>query len=513
MTRLTSLIQGTGLEHHAGPIDADLTDLSDDSRQVTPGSLFIARGRSTDTLNFLRQALDRGAAAVISEPLDVPQPSDAIPWYRCEKVDQRLAGIVAEHFFGEPGKRLALIGVTGTNGKTTTALLIQHLLQSAGVRTGVIGTIHTDDGTAQGRRPAKLTTPGAIDFSRELARMADAGCRAVAAEVSSHALEQGRAHALTFQAAVFTNLTQDHLDYHQTMPAYARAKSILFTQLADNGLAVVNRDDPHAQDILADYVGRVLFTSMAGKDIPDKYPACYARDIDLRADASTARFIGPWGDVKATLPLVGKHNVCNTLQAVAAAQAITDLSANLKASLESIPQVPGRFERVLTPQPNNAPATPQPIPTVLVDYSHTPDALENAASALRPLTPGRLIVVFGCGGDRDKTKRPLMARAACRHADRIYLTSDNPRTEDPDAIIRDALAGVPDDRKPDLTVQPDRAQAIRASVLEAEPNDTVLLAGKGHEDYQTLGRENIHFDDREHGRLALVQWVAMRSDP
>jgi UDP-N-acetylmuramoyl-L-alanyl-D-glutamate--2,6-diaminopimelate ligase len=514
MMRLQSLMQGLRPRHLSGPADVALADMTDDSRQVTPGSLFVSRGKSTDTQGYIGQAIERGAAALICEPIESIDVPDNIALYSHACVDQRFAGILAERFFGEPGKHLALIGVTGTNGKTTTALLIQHLLQSAGIRTGVIGTIHIDDGSAEGRRTAKLTTPGAIEFSRELARMVDAGCRAVAAEVSSHALEQGRAAALPFRTAVFTNLTQDHLDYHQSMQAYAKAKSILFTQLTNNGLAVVNRDDPYAKDVLADYTGRVLWTSMSDANAEANHDtACCASDIELHADSSTVRLTGPWGNIRVTLPLVGRHNVCNILQAVAAAYEVSGRSDALQQALETIPQVPGRLERVKLPNVTTGSevSTKEQPPAVLVDYSHTPDALENALSALRPLTPGRLIVMFGCGGDRDKTKRPLMAQAACRHADRIYLTSDNPRTEDPNAIIKDALPGIPANRKPDLVVMPDRGEAISASVLEGVTDDTVLLAGKGHEDYQTIGHENIHFDDCEHALEALAKWAEQKA--
>lgn len=506
--RLQTLIQGLDLRHVTGPTDATVTTITDDSRAITPGSLFIARGGATDQAAYITQAIEQGATAIISGPGDIASIKNDVARYTHDTVDQRLAGTLAERFFDHPAQKLALVGVTGTNGKTTTALLAQHLLQSAGTRTGVIGTIHVDDGTAAGRRTAHLTTPGAIEFSRELARMVQAGCKAVTTEVSSHALDQGRAAAFSFRAAVFTNLTQDHLDYHKTMAAYARAKSILFTLLATDGTAVVNIDDEYAKAVLSDYSGPALWTSLSDTDIEADQPVCYAREIELRADSSRARFIGPWGDIHVTLPLVGKHNVCNTLQAIAAAYAITGHADSLMHALETIPQVPGRLERVKPQAPAGAAAQP---PIVLVDYAHTPDALENAASALRPLTPGRLIVMFGCGGDRDKTKRPRMAQAACRYADRIYLTSDNPRTEDPDAIIRDALPGIPENRQADLVVQPDRGAAIRASVLEADAGDTVLLAGKGHEDYQTIGRENIHFDDREHAAEALSTWFKQKA--
>jgi len=510
--KINMLTRAGGFEFRQGPQEANLVSLTDDSRRVRPGYGFVARGSGDELRGYIADAIERGAAAIFSVPLDSLDLPDSVAWCCREQVDQAAAGLLAEQFFGEPGKRLKLIGVTGTNGKTTTVMLIQHLLAQAGVQTGVIGTVYTDDGTPNGKRPAELTTPGAIDFSRELARMADAGCLAVAVEVSSHALEQGRASAYSFHTGVFTNLTQDHLDYHHTMQAYAQAKAILFSQLAPDGQAVVNADDPHAHTVIGGFNGKVLWTTMSGSggaEDSDKGSVCRAHTIELRADASVARFDGPWGSVAVDLPLVGEHNVCNTLQAIAAAHSITDVSSTLKEALVTIPQVPGRLERVVpTSRPGMSPA--EAPPTVIVDYAHTPDALVNALRSLRAVTPGRLIVMFGCGGDRDKTKRPIMAKAACDTADLIYLTSDNPRSEDPDAIIKDALAGVPNEKKNDTVVIADRAHAIRACVLEGVANDTVLLAGKGHEDYQTIAGKNIHFDDREHAEAALTEWLRLK---
>lgn len=503
--RLSDLDKLEGLTLRSGPTDAVLTDITDDSRRVKPGMLFIARGSNPETVRFIEDAVKHGASAVVSESFKTLNLPGAVAHYQADPVDQALAGLIAERFFGEPAGKLTLIGVTGTNGKTTITFLIQHLLKQLGIQTGLIGTIYNDDGSPDGRHVAKLTTPGAVDLSRELARMVNAGCKTVAIETSSHALEQKRVAALRFRAGVFTNLTQDHLDYHQTMPAYAEAKSILFQQLTGDGLAVVNRDDPYAEQVLADYTGRVRFTSLSPSTLGEGEQSCLADEIELRADSSRARLVGPWGDRRVTIPLVGRHNVANVLQALAVAYDFTQDMDTLFEAIATLPQVPGRLQRVKLPATDNT--NPLPIPNVLVDYCHTPDALDNALSSLKPLTTGRLIVVFGCGGDRDKTKRPIMARAACRYADRIYLTSDNPRTEDPDAIIHDAIAGVPEDRNADLVVQADRAQAIRAAIMEAAPADTVLLAGKGHEDYQTLGRENIHFDDREHAQQALIHWA------
>ncbi len=499
--QLLDLIQGLDMTHRSGPPDAPVRDMTDDSRLVEPGWLFVARKTANDITPYIRQAVDRGAAAIITPSIDTPTLAPSIPWYQADRVDQHLAGTLAERFFDHPASRLSLIGVTGTNGKTTTALLIQHLLRSVGIQTGVIGTIYTDDGTPEGRKPATLTTPGAIELSRELARMARSGCKAVAAEISSHALEQGRPGVLAFRVAVFTNLTQDHLDYHRTMDAYAKAKSRLFSQLTPDGCAVANRDDPYAKVVLGGCPNPVLWTSLAEHEARTRSDICFASNITLQSGSSSATFIGPWGEIQATIPIVGRHNISNALQALTAAYALTGQADGLGEAMNTLPTVPGRLERVL---PLGESESVIPLPTVLVDYAHTPDALENALAAVRPLTENRLIVVFGCGGDRDRTKRPKMAQAACRYADRIYLTSDNPRTEDPDAIIRDALDGIPDERQNDLIVEPDRAKAIREAIFAADPGDTVLLAGKGHEDYQVIGHEKIHFDDREQAAEALA---------
>ena len=506
--KIDELIKGTGFKLARGSKWVNLKGLSDDSRKVEPGYGFVARGCGDGAKRFIADAIGRGAVAVFTEDDDPGIPEDVAVCLH-SPVDQRAAGELAERFYGEPGTRLDLIGVTGTNGKSTIAILAQHLLSCAGVQTGVIGTIHTDDGTQGGRRVAHLTTPGAIEFAQELSRMAGAGCRAVVAEVSSHALEQQRVSAYRFRAAVFTNLTQDHLDYHHTMQAYAEAKSILFSQLDEQGAAVVNRDDEYGPVVLGNYPGRVYWTTTRQDTAAPRSSGdtlCHADTLKLTATSSVARFDGPWGSVEATLPLIGEHNICNTLQAIVVANTIVDISSDLKQALESLPQVPGRLERVVP-----SASYPGPLPSVLVDYAHTPDALVNALRSLRGVTENRLIVMFGCGGDRDKDKRPKMAKAASDLADVVYLTSDNPRSEDPQAIINDALPGIDPEKKSTTVINADRAEAIRACILASRPGDTVLLAGKGHEDYQTIGNENIHFDDREHAMDALDQWVRAKA--
>ncbi|MEX0652672.1 MAG: UDP-N-acetylmuramoyl-L-alanyl-D-glutamate--2,6-diaminopimelate ligase [Phycisphaeraceae bacterium] len=574
--RLEQLIAGLNMRVVHGDAQRPIHDLTDDSRHVTPGPpgspgcLFIARtGVETDGRHFIADAVARGAVAVLAEqPLPDPLP-EHVTVLSADQVNQPLAGQLAERFFDHPSRKLRLVGVTGTNGKTTTAWIIRHLLHAAGQRCGFIGTIAEDvsgsafrvssssaddqqtNGNPSAPRPenakpetrnAELpqnTTPGAIDFSRLLARMVDHGCDAAVAEVSSHALDQGRVDALRFDAAIFTNLTGDHLDYHQTMDAYAAAKARLFRLLKSAGWAILNADDPYADAMLAGVEGsphvlRCRRLESASPSSPADQHAT-ATLLHATADGSRVRFDGPWGTAEVTLPLVGPHNVTNTLQALAAAHAVTPLGPSLHNALAHCPPVPGRLEKVspFAFQVSSSSALDQSVtesstdhrpenaklPSVLVDYAHTHDALENVLSALRPLTVGRLIVLFGCGGDRDATKRPRMAQVAQRWADQIYITSDNPRTEDPQRIIDDILAGLPEAGRlqshgtpgspaPEIHVNPDRAAAIRAAIRAAGPDDTVLLAGKGHEDYQILGKTKHSFDDREHAAAALAHWLA-----
>ncbi len=515
-----------------GDASRPVGDLTDDSRRVTPGVVFLARaGVAGDGAAYIADAVRRGAAAVVTEPGVAPELPEAVAHLTAERLDQARAGHIAEAYFGRPSQKLRLVGVTGTNGKTTTAFLIQHLLRAAGWPTGLIGTIFVDPGDPAHRRPAELTTPGAIDFSRMLAEMVAHRCHAAVCETSSHALDQGRTAALRFDVGVFTNLTGDHLDYHGTMDAYAAAKAKLFESLPEKGWAVINADDPWAERIARDCRARRVWTTFGHGELDvarDGDVVCRGEVLELAATHTRARLDGPWGSLDLTLPLVGRHNVSNLLQAAAAANCLVGMARTLRTALPNCPNVPGRLERIDPPHdaapptldlapPSPAttatPASPRPAahtppaPTVLVDYAHSHDSLENALMAVRPVTRGRLIVLFGCGGDRDKTKRPKMAAVACRLADRVLLTSDNPRTEDPAQIIRDALTGVPAVKRGSVTVLEDRAEAIRAAVLEARADDTVLIAGKGHEDYQVVGTTRRPFDDREHARAALRTWL------
>lgn len=527
--RLDELIDNLPLALESGKPYAEITGLTDDSRAVAPGMLFIARpGADGDALRFVGQAIQAGASALLLPQMDAEalaalddrhdlhEGLSVILADASATVDQRLCGKLAERFFGEPSRKLKLIGVTGTNGKTTTVTITKHLLESAGHKCGLIGTVELDTGSAQGPTPATLTTPGAIELSRLLAEMVANGCECCVMEVSSHALDQGRAVHLRFSAAAFTNLTQDHLDYHGDMQSYADAKAILFESLGKDAFAVLNADDPFASRMARDCKATIAFSTVmphASDPSPETVGRrrCCAVPIEMTSASSTAEFSGRVERITATLPMPGQHNLSNTLQALALTWLTTEPAAEvLRSAIETCKPVPGRLEPVGPDWPNAQASSPKPqAPTVLVDYAHTPDALINVGKALRQLTQGRLITVFGCGGDRDRAKRPLMAQAAQQYADVVVLTSDNPRTEDPQQILDDAAAGF----EPATSHQPpathtihDRAEAIRFAINLASENDTVLIAGKGHEDYQIIGTTKHHFDDREHVAKALRQW-------
>lgn len=494
---LHELIDGLpfGLAH--GTAAVRVHELCDDSRELEgcgPGWAFLARpGVGGTGRAFVDDAIRRGADVVFAagRPATAPRHPDgrAVTWVQAAGLDQAMAGVLAERLFGHPARRLRLVGVTGTNGKTSTALIVAHLLRAAGLRCGVIGTVCIDDG--QARRPSNLTTPGAIALSRHLARMVHHGCAAAVLEASSHALDQGRTAALAFDAAVFTNLSGDHFDYHATVEDYAAAKAKLFQSLPPTARAVVNADDRHAAFMLAGCPAPALRCAVDPAE--DRAHEAAARIRHAAADHSDVRFTGPWGDVSARLPLIGRHNVANALHAIAAAHAVADLGPGLHDALARCPAAPGRLEQVRSPDGTG--------PLVLVDYAHTHDALRNVLSALRPLTRGRLVVLFGCGGDRDRTKRAKMGAVACQLADRVLVTNDNPRTEAPDVIIGDILAGVPVGAA--VHVEADRGRAIELAITQADAGDTVVLAGKGHEPYQIVGGHRHHFDDREQAADAL----------
>jgi UDP-N-acetylmuramoyl-L-alanyl-D-glutamate--2,6-diaminopimelate ligase len=467
-----------------GSHDIEVTALTHDSRQVVPGALFVAvpsvaRGRPQDAAggaHYILEAVERGAAAVItSGDLEVPRAT----MVRVE--DPRLAlADAAAVFYGHPSLQLQTAGVTGTNGKTTVAFLLKHLLDTAERPCGLIGTVRYVIGPRE--LPAARTTPEADDVQRLLREMRDVNCRAAVMEVSSHALEQNRVRHVEFDAAIFTNLTQDHLDYHETMEAYFAAKERLFTQLAEQprkrGTAVINVDDRYGRRLVDEFGTRVNTITYG------QTPNAMFRATDLRTDLQGTQYSLHAGGKSylVRLPLFGPFNVYNSLAALAAMQALGHDVRKSVAALKDAPQVPGRLEMV----PGSKSFR------VFVDYAHTPDALENVLRTLRALEPERLITVFGCGGDRDRAKRGPMGRAAEELSDWCVVTSDNPRREDPGAICSEITAAL-QGRHHEVIV--DRRAAIRRAVTMAAPGDIVLIAGKGHEDYQEFADRKVPFED------------------
>ncbi|HEY8770597.1 MAG TPA: UDP-N-acetylmuramoyl-L-alanyl-D-glutamate--2,6-diaminopimelate ligase [Thermoleophilaceae bacterium] len=458
----------------AGPDDVEITGLAYSSRDVKPGTLFFCVvGFTADGHDFAPDAVERGAAALVCErPLGLGVPEIVVDDAR------RAMGPAAARFFGDPTAELDVVGITGTNGKTTTAFLVRHLLEAGGRQTGLLGTVKRVIGGVE--EEVERTTPEAIDLQADFRRMLDAGDRAVAMEVSSHALELGRAAGIRFAAKVFTNLTQDHLDFHETMDAYFAAKRRLFDE---PGLAIVNADDEYGRRLAA--------------ELPDALTFGIEHIADYRAtgvsfDVNGARFTckTPDGPLELESRLPGLFNVQNVLAAVAVARSLGVEAETIRAALGSFDRVPGRFEPVDEGQDFG----------VLVDYAHTPDSLENVLRAARELTEGRLHVVFGAGGDRDRGKRPLMGAAARAHADRLIVTSDNPRSEDPDAIVDQVIEGA----GPDAEREVDRRRAIGLAIETAAPGDVVVIGGKGHEQGQEFeGGRKEPFDDVTVAREAL----------
>ncbi|MFN9628712.1 MAG: UDP-N-acetylmuramoyl-L-alanyl-D-glutamate--2,6-diaminopimelate ligase [Cyanobacteriota bacterium] len=494
MTQLLhSLLGQVGLPIPPGLANAELRSLSCDSRRISPGTLFFGLpGTTVDGGQFWRQVLaDGAAAAVISQAaarIDPPGPADPVV-----VVPDPVAlwvGELAAAFWHHPSQRLRLIGVTGTNGKTTTTHLIEHLTAHSGRPAALFGTLVN-------RWPghsvtAQHTTAFADQLQNQLSQAVEAGALVAAMEVSSHALDQQRVAGCRFSGAVFTNLTQDHLDYHPSMEDYFQAKGLLFSSPLLQGGAVVNVDDPWGAR-LAEQL-RAANVPCWGSSLASQGADLTITDLRMAADGVEGVMHTPEGSGAFRSPLVGRFNLMNLLQAVGVLQL---QGLPLPRLLEAIPSfrgVPGRMERVIAPAAGQSPA-------VLVDYAHTPDGLENALSACRPFTRGRLICVFGCGGDRDRTKRPQMGEIAARLADGVVVTSDNPRTEDPQRILDDVLAGIPSDRP--VVVEVDRARAIAEAIASAGADDLVLIAGKGHEDYQIIGTTKTHFDDREEAEKAL----------
>jgi UDP-N-acetylmuramoyl-L-alanyl-D-glutamate--2,6-diaminopimelate ligase len=467
-----------------------VTGIGYDSRTVTPGQVFVAlKGRNADGTSFARQAIERGAAAVVSE--QAAPPGVHIPWAIVE--DARLAlAVLAATFYREPSGEMRVIGITGTNGKTTTAYLIASIFEAAGIPCGILGTVAYRVGPGdEGVREASRTTPEAPDVQGLLREMVDRGCGACAMEVSSHALSLRRVDGTIFAAGVFTNLTRDHLDFHADMDDYFHAKRRLFEMLPRDAPSLVNMDDPRGPSLL-DAGGRPVTYSI--NRTADVTPGSLSFSLEgLDFDVRTPR-----GTVHVRSKLVGRPNVYNILAAVSTATALDIPFDAIERGLQSLDGVPGRFQVV---------SGPKDEVTVVVDYAHTDDALRNLLETARPLAHGRLVTVFGCGGDRDRAKRPLMGAVAGRLSDLIVITSDNPRSEDPARIIEEIQRGITADTRREGAPRPlaivDRREAIAKAIEVAAPGDVVLIAGKGHEKYQVIGNRVLPFDDVAVAREAL----------
>jgi UDP-N-acetylmuramoyl-L-alanyl-D-glutamate--2,6-diaminopimelate ligase len=487
---LRELLAGADVIEIVGDPQTEITSLAYDSRRVESGSLFFCYpGTTADGHEFAPLAVQAGASAVVVErPLELEPPvAQAIV------ADGRAAmAHAAVRFFGDPTAELRVAGITGTNGKTTTAFLIRHILERSGVQTGLLGTVKRIVGGVE--EQVERTTPEAIDLQATFRRMVDGGDRACAMEVSSHALALRRTDGIRFAVAAFTNLTQDHLDFHADMEDYFLAKRRLFAA-GDAERAVVNVDDPFGDKLAAEF--EALTFSPAGDERADY------RALDVAFDASGSRFLclAPGGEAEVVLPLPGRFNVENALCAIASVEALGIPLADAAAALAEAGRVPGRFEPVDEGQPF----------VVLVDYAHTPDSLENVLFSARQLTAGRLLCVFGCGGDRDRDKRPLMGEIAARLADVAVVTSDNPRSEEPTSIIEEIRAGMGEGTA-EIEIEPDRRAAIALALDAARDGDVVVIAGKGHEQGQEFeaGRK-VPFDDRDVAREELRRSAATAS--
>lgn len=472
----------------------DVTGIAYDSRQVRPGNAFVCiAGEQVDGNDFIADAVNNGASCIFSER---PASGCAVPSFVVPDVRLALA-LLADHYFDYPSRKLRTLGVTGTNGKTTTTHLVEHILKESGRKTGLIGTLGARWPGQSIYQNLKHTTPQSADLHRILSFMVDAQCSHVSMEVSSHALAQKRVYGCHFASACLTNISQDHLDFHQTMEHYWTAKRKLFEDLNESvhkeTTAIVNADDPLADEFLSvvgPAVRRLTYSWREGADL-------YVRKSEFAFSGTSLALATPFGDCELQLKLTGTFNVYNTMAAllICLSEGV-DLSSCLTA-LAEFSGVSGRFEVV------SAGSGGEPL--AIVDYAHTPDGLDNVLKTARNLVPegGKLIGVFGCGGDRDSSKRPQMGEIAESLCDEVIVTSDNPRSEDPDQIIADILAGIK--RMKSVLVEPDRATAIRQAIRSAADSDVVVIAGKGHENYQILADRTIPFDDRTEVRLALQE--------
>lgn len=469
-----------------GSLDLEITEINQDSRLVSIGNLFICiKGSKVDGHQYLRQAAERGAVAAVVE--DWPQDNFGMTIIQLKEVAGSLKEM-AGAFYGYPDRRLKLIGVVGTNGKTTSTFLVKSILESAGYQVGLIGTINhlIKDRVIS----TNNTTPGTLELQKLFSQMVTAGVEYVVMEVSSHSIDQGRVAGLKFEGGIFTNITQDHLDYHKTFEEYLRVKTKFFRDLPSDSWAAINIDDPHAESFIAQTKAKVLTYGI------EKSAMIQGKEIKVTQSGATYTANTPQGLIDLKLKLTGYFNVYNSLGVLSAGLALGLVPKVVKKGLEWVSIVPGRFQ--LVPESKTF--------GVIVDYAHTPDGLENILKTARGITSRRLLLVFGCGGDRDRTKRPIMGEIAAKMADYTIITSDNPRSEDPLKIINDIEAGFQNAAPASAyQVEADRATAIRKIIAMAEADDLVMIAGKGHEDYQIFGDRRIHFDDREVAREALKE--------
>jgi UDP-N-acetylmuramoyl-L-alanyl-D-glutamate--2,6-diaminopimelate ligase len=488
--QLKTLLAAIPVREIIGPVDRAVESIAYDSRRVQRDGLFVAlRGEKSDGHDFVGEAIEKGATVIVADRAENPAATGRAATYALVENTRPAMADLAARFYNYPARKLKLVGVTGTNGKTTTTFLIKHICEKAGMCCGLLGTVRYEIG--ERILPAARTTPESLDLQELLAQIRDAGCRAAAMEVSSHALAQERTRGLEFDVAVFTNLTQDHLDYHETMENYFDAKAKLFEQLPyqkekRKPVAVINIDDRYGQKLI-EKIGNKVSVITFGTGLKTDFRASNYRmqfggtsyQLDARGKSYLVR-----------LPLIGRFNVANSVAALAAANVLGLGLREAVLSLGKSPQVPGRLEIV--------PAKRQF--QVFVDYAHTPDALRNALKTLRELEPHRLIAVFGCGGNRDRDKRPLMGHVADQNADYAIVTSDNPRKEDPDKVIAEIEKGFRDSRFEKIT---DRAAAISRAIEMAQPRDIVLIAGKGHENYQEFADHTVPFEDIQVARRAI----------
>ena len=486
--KLEQLLHATQFQTVVGSTTKEITGLTCDSRQVAAGMVFFALpGLLVDGFAYLSQAIAAGAQVIIAEQLPAKYETD-VCYVQVDNVRLAMAQLAAR-YYGDPTVKPLVIGITGTNGKTTISYLLETIFKQAGYSPAVFGTIEYR--FDQNRYDASHTTPESIDLLRMMAEFCKLGADVLILEVSSHALEQHRVDGIHFNAAVFTNLTQDHLDYHQTLERYFESKRRLFTELLNDGVAIINSDDSWGNKLTATVETAVTFGQNGNSQV-------YPQPITVGRDGIAGTFVSPQGNVAIESEMIGSFNVSNLMAAVTTAQQFGIANETIATAIATAPQVPGRVEKIA----NNQDAL------VLVDYAHTPDALEQVLKTVTQLNGKRILTVVGCGGDRDKTKRPLMAAVAVKYSNLTIFTSDNPRTEDPIEILKQVKAGAvnqgssefkiestaPDDG---FTVVTDRREALELAVGLLQCGDILVVAGKGHENYQIIGTEKIHFDDRE----------------